>query len=112
MFSSIPPGVLPSAREASMNVPSFCPGPARLSRRRLLQVGGASLLGLSLPRLLGAEAGRTTAARADACIIVFLNGGPSHLDMWDLKPDAPAEVRGPFKSIATSLPGVRLSEHL
>jgi hypothetical protein len=76
-------------------------------------VGAAGVLGLSLPRLLRAErrpAGRT--ARADACILIFLNGGPSHLDMWDMKPEAPAEVRGPFKPIATSLTGVRLSEHL
>ena len=46
---------------------------------------------------------------ADACILLFLNGGPSHLDMWDMKPDAPAEIRGEFKPIATSLPGVQLS---
>jgi uncharacterized protein (DUF1501 family) len=89
-----------------------CPGPALLSRRELLQVGGASLLGLNLTRLLAGDAQRTHEARADACIVVFLNGGPSHLDMWDMKPDAPAEVRGPFKPIATSVPGVRLSEHL
>jgi hypothetical protein len=91
-----------------------CPGPIRLSRRRLLQVGGASLLGLSLQRLLAADAVRQAAeaARADACIIVFLNGGPSHLDMWDMKPEAPAEVRGPFKPIRTTVPGVQLSEHL
>src|SRR5262245_62706366 len=99
---------------------SLCPGPVPLSRRHLLQVGAASLFGLSLPRLLAADSRRSGPAgikpaarsRADACIIVFLNGGPSHLDMWDVKPDAPAEVRGPFKPIATSLPGVQLSEHL
>ncbi len=96
-----------------MNPPA-CPGPLKLSRRRLLQIGGAGLFGLSLPRLLAADARRRTSdrIRADACIIVFLNGGPSHLDMWDMKPKAPAEVRGPFKPIATSLPGVHLSEHL
>ena len=87
-----------------------CPGPARLSRRQLLQVGAASVLGLSLPRLLQASEGKAPAA--DACIVVFLNGGPSHLDMWDMKPDAPAEIRGPFKPISTTLPGVQLSEHL
>jgi hypothetical protein len=94
--------------------PPACPGPLKLSRRRLLQIGGASLFGLSLPRLLAAEAKRRASdrVRADACIIVFLNGGPSHLDMWDLKPEAPAEVRGPFKPIATTVPGVQLSEHL
>lgn len=92
-----------------------CPGPPRLSRRDLLQVGASSVLGLSLPSLLRAE-GRTksgkAAASADACILVFLNGGPSHLDMWDLKPAAPAEVRGEFKPIATSLTGVQFGEHL
>jgi hypothetical protein len=55
---------------------------------------------------------RVPAPSADACILIFLNGGPSHLDMWDMKPDAPAEIRGPFKPIATSLSGVQLCEHL
>src|SRR5467141_3869451 len=92
-----------------------CHGPARLSRRELLQVGAASWLGLSLPRVLRAEshsAGTGLTARADACILLFLNGGPSHLDMWDMKPDAPAEIRGEFKPIATNVPGVQVSEHL
>jgi hypothetical protein len=91
-----------------------CPGP-RVSRRRMLQIGGASLLGLSLPRLLRADGERAASglpARADHCIIVFLNGGPSHLDMWDLKPEAPREIRGEFKPIATSVPGVHFGEHL
>jgi hypothetical protein len=78
----------------------------------MLQVGGISFLGLSLPQLLRAAATGPSAASADACILVFLNGGPSHLDMWDLKPEAPAEVRGEFKPIATTLPGVQLGEHL
>jgi hypothetical protein len=89
--------------------PTACPGPRR-SRRAILQVGGAGLLGLALPRLLQATEQRTT--RADSCIIIFLNGGPSHLDMWDMKPEAPKEVRGEFQPIATSLPGVQFSEHL
>jgi hypothetical protein len=70
---------------------------------------------LTLPRLLRADGRRSQtgfAARADACILVFLNGGPSHLDMWDMKPEAPAEIRGQFKPIATSVPGVLFSEHL
>jgi hypothetical protein len=97
--------------------PSACPGP-RITRRQMLQVGLASYVGLHLPRLLHAEAARkhnrdsTASARADHCILVFLNGGPSHLDMWDPKPDAPAEVRGEFRPIPTSLPGVHFSEHL
>jgi hypothetical protein len=100
-------------RSQSPAPPAPCPGPARLTRRQMLQVGGAGVLGLTLPQLLRAEkqsAGRGT--RADAAFIVFLNGGPSHLDMWDLKPDAPAEIRGEFKPINTTLPGVQLSEHL
>src|SRR5947199_2650549 len=92
-----------------MTEPTPCPGPPRVSRRHLLQVGSAGVLGLGLPRLLRA-AERTR--RADHCILVFLNGGPSHLDMWDMKPDAPAELRGEFKPIPASVPGVQLSEHL
>src|SRR3954471_23447459 len=92
-----------------------CQGPARFSRRESFQVGAASWLGLNLPGLLraassSADTGLTP--QADACIVLFLNGGPSHLDMWDLKPDAPAEVRGEFKPIATTVPGVQLGEHL
>src|SRR5689334_16531960 len=94
-------------RDLAMPQP-ICSGPMQLSRRRLLQVGGASLLGLNLPRLFARE----TAAHADHCILIFLNGGPSHLDMWDMKPDAPAEIRGEFKPIASSLAGVLVSEHL
>ena len=86
----------------------FCPGPTTISRRQMLQVGSASVLGLALPRLLQAA----DSAAADACIIIFLNGGPSHLDMWDLKPAAPDEIRGEFKPIATSVPGVFFGEHL
>jgi hypothetical protein len=82
-----------------------------LSRRRLLQVGAASCLGLNLPRLLAAEPSRRQAT-ADACILLFLNGGPPHLDMWDMKPNAPTEIRGEFKPISTSLPGVQFGEHL
>jgi Protein of unknown function (DUF1501) len=86
----------------------------RLSRRHMLQVGCANLVGLSLPQLLRAEAQRPKSddTRADACIILFLDGGPSHLDMWDMKPDAPAEIRGEFKPIPSSVPGLFVSEHL
>jgi hypothetical protein len=92
-----------------------CAGPLRLSRRDLLQVGGIGMLGLSLPQLLHAEGRRSRTGpspRADACILVFLNGGPSHLDMWDMKPAAPKEIRGEFKPIATTVTGIQLSEHL
>ena len=72
-------------------MPAPCSGP-RVSRRQMIQAGAASYLGLSLPQLLRAKESRSSAASADACIVIFLNGGPSHLDMWDPKPDAPPEV--------------------
>jgi len=86
-----------------------------LSRRQTLRVGSVGLLsGLSLPRLLQfqALASTDTPARAKACIFLFLEGGPSTIDMWDLKPDAPLDVRGPYKPIATSVPGTFIGEHL
>ena len=81
----------------------------------MLQIGGLGLLGLSLPRLLSTRAQAAELGlepQADACIIIFLNGGPSHLDMWDLKPSAPAGIRGEFQPITSSLPGLQVSEHL
>src|SRR6202044_111629 len=69
--------------------------------------------GLNLTQVIRAKESRSnTSASADACILIFLNGGPSHLDMWDMKPDAPPEVRGEFKPLATTVPGIVLSEHL
>ena len=73
------------------------PAPVPRNRRRALQAGGLGVAGLTLPTLLWArEQSRAPQPRADHCIILFLNGGPSHLDMWDLKPDAPVEIRGEF----------------
>jgi len=83
-----------------------------LSRRGLLCVGGIGALGLTLPQLLQAEQAGGSASKADALVVIYLNGGPSHLDMWDMKPDAPVEIRGEFRPIGTSLPGVQLCEHL
>jgi hypothetical protein len=85
-----------------------------VSRRGVLQAGCLGTAGLTLPSILRADAHRhvTQAATADACIIIFLNGGPSHLDMWDMKPDAATGIRGEFNPISTSLPGVQFSEHL
>src|SRR5438874_1455630 len=83
------------------------------SRRWFLQTGLAGLAGLSLPDLLRCRAGRAAAGTdRRSVILIWLSGGPSHLDTWDPKPDAPAEVRGPFGSIATRVPGVRVCEHL
>lgn len=90
---------------------------AAVSRRRLLQVGalGVAGTGLSLRCLLANESvarDNRPKALADNCILLFLNGGPSHLDMWDMKPNAPDGIRGEFQPISTSLPGYQLSEHL
>ena len=81
------------------------------SRRWFLQTGLAGVGGLSLPALLRANESAKASDRK-AVILFWLSGGPSHLDMWDPKPDAPREIRGPFSSIETCVPGVRLSEHL
>jgi len=87
-----------------------------LNRRRLLQAGSLGLLGLNLEGLLQAEAsqapGAPSPARFRSCILLFYYGGPSHLDTWDLKPQAPREIRGEFKAAATRVPGVHISEHL
>ena len=88
---------------------------ARLTRRKMLRVGSIGLMGLSLPQILIADETRAAEGiqpRADSCIIIHLNGGPSHLDMWDMKPDGPAESRGEFKPIDSSLTGVQVCEHL
>lgn len=86
----------------------FCDG---VSRRDFLTVGGTLFGGcLALPNLLAAEAKSGVRTSHRAVINVFLPGGPPHLDMWDLKPDAPAEVRGEFKPIQTSVPGIQICE--
>src|SRR4029077_17725892 len=77
----------------------------------MLQIGGSALLGLSLPDLLRADRQPSSSqTHADACILIFLNGGPSHLDMWDMKPAAPVEIRGEFRPSATTVPGIQLCE--
>src|SRR5438874_1255453 len=84
-------------------------------RRDFLKLGSAGLLGLSLPDLLRMEAQagrRERESHAHSVILVWLAGGPSHLDMWDLKPDAPEGIRGQFKPIPTKNSGVHISEHL
>ncbi len=101
------------ARPTRNVIPAGCGGV--VSRRQMLQIGGLGLMGLSLPRLLAAESAANAAGitpRADACVLIFLNGGPSHLDMWDMKPDAPDGIRGEFKPIATSVPGIQFGEHM
>ncbi len=83
---------------------------SRPTRRRLLQVGGLGLFGLSLPALLRAEPGRK--ARAKSVIFLHQWGGPSCHDTFDMKPDAPAEVRGEFKPIPSAVPGMPVCERL
>src|SRR5947209_2229799 len=83
-----------------------------LDRRQFLRFGTVSLAGPGLTGLLPAADPGSARGRARACILLYMDGGPSHLDLWDLKPEAPAEVRGPFRPMATSLPGVRVCEHL
>src|SRR5579875_3834013 len=87
-----------------------------LSRRNMLKAGLAGLAGLSLPGLLRHRAGAAAANRSMAdgksVILLWMAGGPSHIDTWDPKPDRPLENRGPFSTIATKLPGVRICQHL
>ncbi len=85
----------------------------QFSRRAFLQVGASTAVGLRLPELLaGRAAAGSPGPPANAVILVNLTGGMSHLDCLDLKPDAPAEVRGEFKPIPTTVPGVQVCEHL
>jgi len=84
----------------------------RLSRRSWLRIGGLGWLGLSLPSLLKGGSIAEIKSVAKSCVLFLLHGGPSQLDIWDMKPLAPAEVRGEFKPIATRVPGIRITEHL
>jgi hypothetical protein len=87
---------------------------SRSSRRSLLQVGALSALGLGLGNWNEATAKAsaiTGGRRAKACIFLFMWGGPSQLDTFDLKPNAPEEIRGPFKPISTRVPGIQICEH-
>lgn len=80
--------------------------PSPLSRRGFLQVGGVAAAGLTLPQLLAARAAQAAQTRRDTALVCFfMAGGPSHTDTYDLKPDQPIEVRGPFSPIPTNVPG-------
>jgi hypothetical protein len=89
-----------------------------LNRRELLQVGYSGLLGLGLSSLFAgqgraaAATGRAEPPKGKSLIVVWLTGAPSHIDTFDLKPDAPPEIRGEFKPIATNVPGIQIGEHL
>ncbi|MBS0201567.1 MAG: DUF1501 domain-containing protein [Planctomycetes bacterium] len=90
-----------------------------LSRRSLLSAGTAGFLGLSLPEFLASQAMASELAdgqsagfgRAKSCILLFMWGGPAHQDRWDLKPNAPREIRGEFQPISTNVPGIQIGEH-
>src|SRR3954453_17635659 len=95
-----------------------------LTPREAPRVGGLGFSGLLWPDLLRARASAAahippagkpaggTFGKAKACILIFNYGGPSHLDLWDLKPDAPTEIRGEFRPISTRVPGTSITEHL
>ena len=94
---------------------------SNLSRRQMLHLGALAPLGLSLPALLAAEGTRPangrsgtdlakTFGRAKRCLLLFMWGGPAHQDLWDMKPDAPANIRGEFKPISTNVPGTQICE--
>ena len=86
---------------------------SRLTRRNLLRVGAAGLAGLNLPTLLrAAEGGRGPRPRANRVIFLHQFGGPSHIDTFDMKPDAPEKIRGEFSPISSVVPGLPISEHL
>lgn len=87
----------------------FCDG---ISRRNFLSIGGLAMGGLTLPDLLKAEAAQGTRRSHKAVIMVFLPGGPSHQDIFDLKMDAPSEIRGEFRPIPTNVDGIQICEHL
>src|SRR4051794_32826154 len=91
-----------------------CPGP---NRRAILRAGCLTAWGLGLDDLLRLRARASApvalrAGKAQSCILIWLAGGPSHIDTFDPKPDAPADVRGEFKPIATTVPGLRIGEVL
>jgi hypothetical protein len=88
--------------------------PISWERREFIRIGGLAVAGLVLPARARARpvADPPPARGARSCILIYLLGGPPHLDTWDLKPEAPAEVRGPFHPIPTTLPGVQVCEHL
>lgn len=87
------------------------------TRREVLRIGALSALGLEMPELARLRAGTAAdspvaSRREHSCVFIFLFGGPSHIDLWDMKPNAPVEIRGEFRPIDTDVPGIQLCEHL
>jgi hypothetical protein len=87
----------------------FCDG---VSRRNFIKIGALGLGGLALPQILQAEAGAGIRKSHKAIIMIYLPGGPPHQDIFDIKVDAPQEIRGEFKPISTKVPGIQICEHL
>src|SRR4051812_7294506 len=112
-FAKRPPAVdlLPTLRSPSpMRIPLFSPA---LSRRSFIAASTAGLAGLTFGQgAFGAAAAPARRKPAKSTILFFLCGGASHIDMWDMKPEAPLEYRGEFRPIATTSPEIRLCEHL
>src|SRR5881296_3355472 len=91
------------------NVRRFCDG---VSRRNFIRIGALGLGGLALPQLLQAEAQSGIRSSHKAIIMIYLPGGPPHQDMFDLKLDAPSEIRGEFRPLKTNVSGIQICEHL
>src|SRR5437868_2586061 len=121
-----PERTLPCQPEPSTNVPTpgkavpmltifgkpsrnggFCDG---VTRRDFLTIGGSVVGGLMLPQLLRAEATQNRGSQHKAIINIYLPGGPPHLDMWDIKTEAPREIRGEFDPIRTNVPGIDICQ--
>ncbi len=104
------------SRRLSVGCPEFRRHLRELDRRSFLKAGLLGTMGLSLPELLRVEAQETRQGRPPrrltSVIILWMRGGPSHIDTWDPKPDAPSEIRGEFRPIPTRVPGIHISEHL
>src|SRR5262245_5969621 len=81
-----------------------------ISRREFFKIGALGLGGLTLADTFRAQAASGTSSSAKSVIMVYLPGGPSHMDMYDMKPNAPVEIRGEFKPIATNVPGMSICE--
>src|SRR5438067_1951249 len=98
-----------SIRSRGSKNSGFCDG---VSRRDFLRIGALGMGGLALPQLLRAEAQAGIKRSHKAVIMIYLPGGPSHQDTFDLKPDAPSEFRGEFRPIDTNVSGIQICEHL
>ena len=98
------------AQSGFLSSPGTQVSPKNPSRRGFLQMGALGLGGFTLPRLLQAEAASGIRSSTKSVILIYLVGGPPHQDMFDLKPNAPKEIAGPWKPISTNIPGIQICE--